>query len=217
MGAVGQHRPPPAVVAHQIARGQEQLPWGREADLVNFAEEAGVAVHDFGWQEPALEQESRPVQVGQDEIEQFRPLDEPRLERRPLRRLEDQRDRVEVPRLLDGRGKPPIGDAVVGKQSLQGSPAFHESTRAEPVDRNAEIPPGRAQLGRRSDHFVPGDGIGGSPRVSSQQCAIRGGRRRPAHGRERFARRTSTTEVHERATPKRETCGRLHDNRPEET
>jgi hypothetical protein len=49
--------------------------------------------------------------------------------------------------LLDGSGKPPIGDAVVDKQSLHGSPAFHEPTRAELVDRNAEIPPGRAQLG----------------------------------------------------------------------
>ena len=82
------HRPPSS---RTRSHADKNRPWDREADLVNFAEEAGVAVDDFGWQEPALEQESRPVQVGQDEIEQFSPLDEPRLQRRPLRRLEDQR------------------------------------------------------------------------------------------------------------------------------
>jgi hypothetical protein len=97
-----------------------------------------------------------------------------------------------------------VVDELVVRRITSAHPAYGPSTEtqhvmrrrraARPADRKAAdlappplIPPGRAWPGRRSDHFVPGDGIGGSPRVSSRQCAIRGGRLRPAHGRERCA------------------------------
>ena len=97
LGPVGQ-RPAPALgVAGQVDGVGHQLLRAGDADLVARAQEAGVAVDQLGGQEPSPQQVARPVQVGQDQVEQLGPLYRPPLDTGPLAARKQHRYGVQVP------------------------------------------------------------------------------------------------------------------------
>ena len=64
----------PSQIAGEIGGGQEQLARVPQSHPVDGPHEAGMPVHDLGGQQPGREQLARPVQVGQDQVEQLGPL-----------------------------------------------------------------------------------------------------------------------------------------------
>src|SRR5258705_344403 len=74
-------------------QGEEEV--ARRADAVAAAEKARVGMEERGWQEPVPQQALRTVDIGQDQIEQPRALDEPGLELGPLGGVDDQGQHVQ--------------------------------------------------------------------------------------------------------------------------
>ena len=84
------------------------------------AQEPAVT-EDHGGGDDALAQEALlAVDIHEDRVEQFGALGEPDLERRPGRRVEHERHRIELPRLCAAVGtcvRAHVGDTVVGEKA----------------------------------------------------------------------------------------------------
>ena len=139
LGPVGQHPPLAAVVAAQVGGGEHQRARVVGGLAGHDAQEPGVAVHDRRRQHALGQQPLRPVEVGEDGVEQLGALGQPDLQRRPLRGVDDERDGVQAPGAgpVAGTG---VGDAVVGE-------------RADDVVVDA------AQVGRRQRHRELGQAL----------------------------------------------------------
>ena len=81
-----------------------------DPDAVRRAEVVVVFEDELGRDQPARDQGLGTVEIGEDRVEQHRPLDQPGLEATPLGRFDDQRERVESPPLDGGLADPvPVG------------------------------------------------------------------------------------------------------------
>ena len=89
----------------------------------------------------------RPVQVGQDQVEQPGPLDQPGLDRRGVGRRDQERDRVELPGPVHALrvAVDVVGDAVLADQVLGLFPALAQLGQADRLDPPDERLPVRAE------------------------------------------------------------------------
>ncbi len=97
-----------------VRRVEEQLMLTGDPDAVRRAEVVVVFEDELGRDQPARDQGLGTVEIGEDRVEQHRPLDQPGLEATPLGRFDDQRERVESPPLDGG-----LADPVPGRRSVR--------------------------------------------------------------------------------------------------
>ena len=98
LGAVAQHAHRPVRAADQVRGVQGQMrPVIRDRPVAG-TQEAGVRVDQLRGQQPVADQPLRAVQVRTNQVEQFRALDQPPLDRAPFLAVEQHRHDVERPR-----------------------------------------------------------------------------------------------------------------------
>jgi hypothetical protein len=84
LGPVGDRRPRPGVVAHQIGRDLDQLPISRQPDAVDLREETGMSENEFRGEEAFAQEAALAIQIGQDEVENEGTLAQAGLQTRPF-------------------------------------------------------------------------------------------------------------------------------------
>ena len=146
--AVAEH-PPALGGAHEVGAREEQLARARRGARP-AVDVAGVAEHHLDGQQPGAQGEARAVEVGEQAVEQLRPLRDARLELGPRRRGERERQRVERPRLLVLAGRA-VGDALVGQQPPGGG---GEPRGRRAVEQRGELRPPLPDRAVGGEHLV---------------------------------------------------------------
>ena len=139
--AVREDDEPAVLAAPEVGGVVEELVLARQADAVAGVQEAGVPEDDLGRDEAPAQQLARPVEVGEDEVEQLRALDDPALDLRPLARVQHDGHRVQPP------SPPPaarparvaVDDAVLVDQPGRLALAAPQLLDAEPRERLADV------------------------------------------------------------------------------
>ena len=139
--AVREDDEPAVLTAPEVGGVVEELVLARQADAVAGVQEAGMPEDDLGRDEVPAQQLARPVQVGEDEVEQLRALDDPALDLRPRARVQDDGHRVQPP------SPPPaarparvaVDDAVLVDQPGRLALAAPQLLDAEPRERLADV------------------------------------------------------------------------------
>lgn len=147
LGAL-RHHPPVAVgPAREVEGGDAQPGVARRAHAMHRAQVAGVALHQGGRQQAFCQQLLRPVDVGQDAVEEAHALQRAGLDRGPALGRDDQREEVERPGPLRpaGVGIHVVGDAVVADLALQADGAPGQVAEALGAELLEEAGPVRCQ------------------------------------------------------------------------
>ena len=125
-------------------------------------QEAVVTVNQFRRQQIVAQQPSWSVKIGQDVIEQRRPLAQRGLDPVPFARVDNQRDRVQRPRPI-GRRRVAIdvvSDAVIVQQPASFLPAAQQAAVADRGERIDQRTPMRAHRTVGRNEFIVKSGIG---------------------------------------------------------
>ena len=134
LGAVAEHpRSAPSAAAHQVGGVQVQAAVAAaRLDAVARAQEARVAEHQLGRQQPSSSSALRAVQIGQQRVEQPRALGQARLDAPATRSADDQQRDRRAPGPLHALrvAVDVVGDAVLVDQLLGLVPAPRELGRA---------------------------------------------------------------------------------------
>ena len=122
----------------------------------------GIGKHQLGREHLLAQQTLRPVEIGQDGVEQHGPLDDGGFDGFPFGRIHHQRNRIERP---GARGAlriavDVVGDAVVVDQPLPFAPAAREAVVPHRGERFRQRSPVRAELLAGAQHFVVEAGRG---------------------------------------------------------
>jgi len=96
-GALRHHGPFACGRARQVHRHNLQILAARRRKALHRAQIAGVAVHQRGRQQPALQQRLLAVAIGHDGVEQLRALRHAALDHRPFVFVDQKRQQVERP------------------------------------------------------------------------------------------------------------------------
>ena len=118
--AIREHPPLPVGRARQIGCVGVQVNASRRLDPPARPQKRRIRKHQFGGQQPFAQQALLPVQIGKNQVEQRRSLDDACLDGLPLGRLHHQRDRIERP---GARGALRIAIDVVGNAVVVDEPA----------------------------------------------------------------------------------------------
>ena len=151
--------------AGQVHRVEEELRRAGDPDVMGRAQVVVVPENQLGRYQPAADQRPTAVEVEQDLVEQPGPLHQPRLQHRPVRALDDQRDRVERPPLRRSgrtRGHP---DRRVGHTVVLQDPFHQRGEAAQPVraDGGHHLGHQRGVGPGRSGGRLEQPGLGGQP------------------------------------------------------
>ncbi len=112
--------------------------------------------HQRGRQQAIVQQRLRPVDIGDDGIEQLRALRHRALDHRPLAFIDKKRQQVQRPRpRLAVVRIDVVADVVVADLLRDGSGRPVEVGYAVVAEQIEELLPGSAQLARRVAQFVP--------------------------------------------------------------
>ena len=157
------HRPQLAVGAAADIHGIDVQPAiSGNLHAVEWAKESGMCIDQFRRKETFVEETLWPIDVGNDEIEEFGTLGEGGLDARPLVGAEKNGDSIEIPRAVHaGRiAVDVVGDAIVVDQLLGGFPAAAKFGGAEVVEQIDEHIPVRPHGTIAFFHFVEDGGWG---------------------------------------------------------
>ncbi len=119
--ALRDHAPAAVRRACQIERGNVQMHVAAQCDAVHGAQITRVPLHQCGWQQRALQQFARAVDIGQHPVQQPHALQHAGFDHAPVLRADDQRKQVQRPgplRLVR-LGQHVVGHAVVSQLALQ--------------------------------------------------------------------------------------------------
>ena len=160
VGAVRQHAPYPVGAAHQVGGVDVQVFHRRPVGARDAAgpQERRIAIDEFGRNRARAQQCPRPMDVGQNRLDQPRPLRQPRLQPREFLGRQDQGDGVAAPvdRLLAGQHG---GDAFLDEGAFQQLGAFGQRFVAQ-TEQGAEYPPPvGADMAGAINHLIKGRNV----------------------------------------------------------
>ena len=160
--AIGQHTPRARALPHEVRRVYVKEAPARGLHAAARPQEARVREHELGRQVALVEQPLRPVDVGEDRVEEARPLREPRRQLCEVVRSDDDRHGAERPRTLHALGVA-VGveaHAVVVNEVTRLLPTSPELVGRERVEARRERPPRRADLVVFVGQLVERRGVG---------------------------------------------------------
>ncbi len=173
LGAVGEDEPAAVRAAHEVAGQMGKPAAAGRGDAGCGAEEARVGVEDAGRQKASLDECLRPVEVGQDGVEQTRPLVEAGADMEPFVLAEEEGEDIEGPGAAGAECVviDIVSDTMVAQQTLDGGGARLDVLRSALGQEAAEGAPMRAQGAAGQEHLIVDSGLRPVP---LQQAAASG-------------------------------------------
>lgn len=116
-----------------------------------------MGVHQLGREDSVGQHRPRAVQIGEQGVQQLGPLGQPHLERGPVLRRQNERERVEPPR---GPRFPrtAVGDAVVTEEPVDVAVHPAQLRSGDLEGARGDAPPGRPQGAVGVDDLVVAPG-----------------------------------------------------------
>ncbi len=167
LGTVGDHPPLPVERARQVDGKQVEVSRPRNRNVMAGTPKSRVGEYQGGGQITVQEQLLRPIEIGKNDVQQARPLDEARFQVAPLRSRDQERNRVQTPRAVGTQriAIDIVADAVFPDPLPRYLPAVGQFLRAERGQRgDVPVPVGTKDAGLHA-HLV----------VDARSLAIVGG------------------------------------------
>ena len=163
LGPVGEHPPLSVRRAREVGGVELEPAASLEPRPVTRPQVARVREDQPRRQQPLAQQPLRPIEIGEDRVEQPRPLGERRAHRLPLGFGRDQRDGIQLPGPIHSArvAVDVVGDAVLVDQPARGFPTARHLGASHRVERAHEGIPVGARAAGVSQHLVvqPGEGL----------------------------------------------------------
>jgi hypothetical protein len=176
--------------AAEVDTTEEQLaPGHRPRRPPPGVQVAGMPVDDLHRHQPAADRVPGAVEVREQPVRELGPLRDRDLQRGPVRAVEDQGERVQLPELLVlGAGRV-VGDAVVREQAFGVRAAGREPGRAGGVEHPRQPCPQGTDVAGGGPHLVGRRALrGAGARVAGSLAGRERAHRRAAPARRRSGR-----------------------------